>query len=378
MRSASLVFILLLPLSSFAGEVCVWPQWESFKTAYIENGRVVDRSDARQITTSEGQSYGMFFALVANDRASFDQLLRWTQTELAAGDLGSYLPAWLWGHLDQVPSSRLNRPMGVIDNNSASDSDLWIAYSLIEAGRLWNHYYYTSLGYLLLEQIRRYEVVDVPGLGLSVLPAPKGFGNGDGKVRLNPSYVPLQILDRFAELYPEQDWQEISAASLQLILQSMPKGYSSNWVEVDAGRGVKNLVLGEGSYDAIRNYLWAGMLSDANPNKARIAAVMKPMALAVEKNAAPPEKIDTATGNYSGAGPFGFSAAMLPFLAQYNMSDVLNQQRRRANQGWDDAHGDSRYYNSVLSLFGLGWDQGYFQFAENGALLPAWQSGCLP
>jgi endoglucanase len=30
---------------------------------------VIDPSDARKITTSEGQSYGLFFALAANDRA---------------------------------------------------------------------------------------------------------------------------------------------------------------------------------------------------------------------------------------------------------------------------------------------------------------------
>ena len=378
MKLAALLFLLLLPLSSFADDACLWPHWESFKKAYIEDGRVIDRSDTRQITTSEGQAYGMFFALVANDRASFEQLLQWTQTELAAGDLGAYLPAWLWGRLNQTPTSRANYPMGVIDNNSASDSDLWIAYSLIEAGRLWNHYYYTSLGYLLLAQIRRYEVLDVTGLGLSVLPAPKGFDSGGGNVRLNPSYVPLQILDRFAELYPRQDWQKISDASLQLVLQTMPKGYSPDWVDVKPGRGLENWVLGVGSYDAIRSYLWAGMLADTNPNKSRIVAAMTPMALAVERNTFPPEKIDTVTGSYSGTGPFGFSAALLPFLAQYNMTDALDQQRQRANKGWDGASAGSRYYNSVLSLFGMGWDQGYFQFSENGALLTAWQSGCQP
>jgi endoglucanase len=27
----------------------------------------------------------------------------------------------------------------VIDTNSASDADIWIAWSLLEAGRLWKH-----------------------------------------------------------------------------------------------------------------------------------------------------------------------------------------------------------------------------------------------
>lgn len=59
---------------------CTWPAWEQFKQDYMsEGGRVIDPSDARKITTSEGQSYGLFFALVANDRKAFDQLLAWTR-----------------------------------------------------------------------------------------------------------------------------------------------------------------------------------------------------------------------------------------------------------------------------------------------------------
>lgn len=77
---------------------CNWPAWDRFKQAYIsEDGRVIDPSDARSITTSEGQSYALFFALAANDRKTFDQILRWTQDNLAKGALNTQLPAWLWG-----------------------------------------------------------------------------------------------------------------------------------------------------------------------------------------------------------------------------------------------------------------------------------------
>ena len=46
-----------------------WPLWESYaKSSFDGQGRIVDHS-AGDRTTSEGQAYGMFFALVANDRA---------------------------------------------------------------------------------------------------------------------------------------------------------------------------------------------------------------------------------------------------------------------------------------------------------------------
>lgn len=92
LRSGLVTMLLLAAFSVQAA--CNWPAWEQFKKDYIsQEGRVIDPSDARKITTSEGQSYGMFFALAANDRAAFDNILDWTQNNLAQGSLNtSYLP----------------------------------------------------------------------------------------------------------------------------------------------------------------------------------------------------------------------------------------------------------------------------------------------
>lgn len=66
LRSGLVTMLLLAAFSVQAA--CTWPAWEQFKKDYIsQEGRVIDPSDARKITTSEGQSYGMFFALAAND-----------------------------------------------------------------------------------------------------------------------------------------------------------------------------------------------------------------------------------------------------------------------------------------------------------------------
>nr|WP_269194772.1 glycosyl hydrolase family 8 [Stenotrophomonas maltophilia] len=62
---------------------------------------MIDHSHADQRSTSEGQSYALFFALVGNDQALFDRMLGWTQDNLAGGDMRQNLPAWLWGRDDK-------------------------------------------------------------------------------------------------------------------------------------------------------------------------------------------------------------------------------------------------------------------------------------
>ncbi|WP_430869785.1 glycosyl hydrolase family 8 [Cupriavidus basilensis] len=45
---------------------CPWPDWKDFRRNTISaEGRVVDASSEQRVTVSEGQAYGLFFALVA-------------------------------------------------------------------------------------------------------------------------------------------------------------------------------------------------------------------------------------------------------------------------------------------------------------------------
>ncbi|MBX4413397.1 hypothetical protein K4G92_23735, partial [Mycobacterium tuberculosis] len=86
-----------------------------------------------------------------------------TQNTLADVDLKQHLPGWLWGNQD-------DEQWTLLDSNSASDSDLWIAWALLEAGRLWQQPQYTETGKALLARIVAEETVAVPGLGTMLLP----------------------------------------------------------------------------------------------------------------------------------------------------------------------------------------------------------------
>ncbi len=131
--SAACANVLKVAQNAAAPGACGdWAGYRTFVERFVQaDGRVIDYSTPTQQTTSEGQSYGLFFALVANDRATFDRLLNWTRTNLAGNQFDPQnlrLPSWQWGR-------KADGSYGVLDPNSASDSDLWIAYDLLQAGR---------------------------------------------------------------------------------------------------------------------------------------------------------------------------------------------------------------------------------------------------
>ena len=149
-----LLICTFIPWQVRASSCAHWPLWQDFTTRFISaDGRVVDHSTAVKQSTSEGQSYALFFALVANDRRRFEQLLNWTNNNLADGDLSAKLPAWQWGQ-------RHDGSWGILDDNAAADSDVWLAYVLTEAGRLWREPRYSATGKLLAARILREETAD--------------------------------------------------------------------------------------------------------------------------------------------------------------------------------------------------------------------------
>lgn len=334
-----------------------WPEWAQFRTHAITlEGQVIDHAGPSPVTTSEGQAYALFFALVDQDRALFDRLLRWTQTNLARGSLMRHLPAWKWG---VGPSGKT----GVLDDNAASDADLWLAYSLLEAGRLWQQPRYAELGAAVLDLIARRELVDLPGLGPALLPGPEGFAHAEYWI-LNPSYVPLQLVDRLVETFPQGPWKALRATWVRVLMQGAPHGFAPDWV----GWSARHLFISPpsgsavGSYDAVRVYLWIGMLADEAPLAAELKAHFRAIRRLVSPNGRVAERVDSLTGQAHGRGPVGFAAALLPFFRGTPVEARLARAVETAPPAPD------RYYDQVLTLFAQGWRQGRYRFDSNGFL----------
>jgi endo-1,4-beta-D-glucanase Y len=353
---------------------CDWPAYRTFVEHFVQaDGRVIDYSTPTQQTTSEGQSYGMFFALVANDRATFDRLLDWTRTNLAGNQFDAQnlrLPAWQWGR-------KPDGSFGVLDPNSASDSDLWIAYDLLQAGRLWRDTDYTKLGEALAAQIVSKEVTSLPGLGPMLLPGPQGFQAG-GVTRLNPSYLPLPVLRALAKAQPGGPWNKLADNAYQLVKTTSPQGFVPDWAAWRAGQFVVDPKNGDtGSYDAIRVYLWAGMTASADPLAKPWLAALGGMRNQVAQAGFPPEKVAATTGSVSGEGPLSYWGALAPYFKALGDERGLGLARTHLAALDNPVAGhEPVYYDRVLGLFGTGFIDGRYRFDDAGRLVPSWRNAC--
>lgn len=371
--SLAMAFAIPIALVAQLPAASEWALWNAYSARYCSGGRIVDHG-RKGVTTSEGQAYALFFALVANDQKRFEEILHWTDVNLAGGKLGIRLPAWLWG---QHQTSAWK----VLDPNAASDADLWMSYTLIQAGRLWGRADYRALGIELAKTIAREEVVEIAGFGVTMLPGPTGFHQSADTYQLNPSYLPLQILLGIAEQDPEGPWKKIAFRVPDLVKGSSPSGFPLDWIAYrkDIGWATQPVPVPVllGSYDAIRVYLWAGMLDTQTPGSAGLLAALQGMAAYLQENKYPPAEVTPGGKIRNKQGSVGFSAAVAPYLERINESSLADLNRKRLQGAYDPATGlfgsTPAYYDQNLALFSTGWTERRFSFDTAGRLLVSWR-----
>ena len=80
-------------------------------------------------------------------------------------NLGPDQPAWWWG----IPDGKKDGQGKILDTNNATDSDMWIAYCLLEASRIWNEPAYETKAKAYMAKLKEL-VRDVPTVGKVILP----------------------------------------------------------------------------------------------------------------------------------------------------------------------------------------------------------------
>jgi endoglucanase len=352
-----------------------WPLWTHYAEHFIqEDGRDVDH-DRDEMTISEGQSYAMVFALVANDQVRFDLLYQWSVEHLADGSLKENLPAWSWG---REPDGT----WGAKDSKSASDADMWMVYDLIQAGRLWKRADYTSAGESLLKLVANKEVSHVHGFFV-LLPAQTGFEHG-GTVVLNPSSTPLFLFHAAAQSRPAGPWTALAASLPSLLRMSSVAGFAADWLQVTSSGTIcpipspdSSTAMATGSYDAIRDYLWSGITSPGTQGRDAVLKELSDMATYMRKHPAPPEFVTEDYPATAHAGPISYSGALIPFLQASQAPEAAALQQRRLNVAWSSRSGlygePPRYYDQNLSMFALGYMEHRYRIRNTGELEVSWQ-----
>ncbi len=224
--------------------------WHRYEERYITpDGRVIDTGNGG-ISHSEGQGYAMLLAVAHGDRARFDTLWRWTQENLQVRE--DKLFAWRW-----EPRTR-----SAVDQNSASDGDILIAWSLARAAEVWNDKTLRAEAAAISKTIRQELVRTINGHTVLV-PGPSGFET-DGVIVVNPSYWVFPAFEDLNEVDPSTVWDDLAASGRDLLRTSRFGAFHlpPDWLElVGSQQRVANGFPPEFGYNAVRIPLyltWSG------------------------------------------------------------------------------------------------------------------------
>lgn len=198
-----------------------WTAWKAL--CLSPDGRVID-SYQNNISHSEGQGYGLTLAAIFGDRQAAEQIISWTDTNLALRP--DQLLAWRW-QPDTVPQ--------VVDRNNASDGDLFYAWGLmLLAQRLNRPDYLTRAGQICTDILRRCTKPHPDGSGrMLLLPGASGFQDATG-VTLNPSYYMPRAMRDLALATGLNAMAQLAATGQSLIDELSRKGPVPDWVRVTA------------------------------------------------------------------------------------------------------------------------------------------------
>ena len=227
--------------------------WSYFKQNFVDqNGRVIDAGQGN-ISHSEGQGVAMLLAVHFDDRASFEQIWRWTRSHLLVR--GDNLLAWRWAPQE-----------GITDKNNASDGDLLVAWSLLRASNKWHAPGFLQASKKIAHDIREKLLRKTPQ-GLILLPGVEGFDKPNG-IKINLSYWIFPALDEIGQADPSPEWESLSQTGMTILQYANfgRWGLPPDWLILSEKSSPPEGSSGRFGYNAIRiplYLLWSGRESPA-------------------------------------------------------------------------------------------------------------------
>lgn len=241
----------LTPLPTVATTISP-AEWAAYSHRFIRaDGRVVD-IEKQQQSHSEGQGYGMLLAVRADDRGSFDRIMRFTFAKMRRGD---NLVSWLYN-----PRAR----RGIVDANNASDGDILIAYALLSAGLKWNDFGYVAKAMPMIDAIGAL-LLERRGGFVRLKPGAFGFdpGQHEAGAVVNLSYYIFGAFLMFAAVDDAHPWLKAWQSGLMLTEASRAgaEGLTPDWIVLDEAKTYTHAkgFAPKSSYDAVRVPLYMAL-----------------------------------------------------------------------------------------------------------------------
>jgi endoglucanase len=219
-------------------------EWDAFKARFLQSdGRIVDTGNGG-ISHTEGQGWGLLFAVTFDDPVAFASILDWTTRTLRRS--GDALHSWRY-----VPDAGGSVP----DTNNATDGDLFIGMALSRAARRWARPEYATAAVAITHDVLRLLVRRV-GTRTVLMPGVEGFST-ERTHTLNPSYYAFPALQELATRTRDPLWRAMQLDGLALIHDGRFGQWMlpPDWLQISRKDG--SLEIAEGwpprfSYDAIR------------------------------------------------------------------------------------------------------------------------------
>ena len=243
---------------------------DSYNSKFVTtDGRVID--DQTGTTTSEGQSYSLLRSVMTNNRFMFDKVLKWTVDTLQIHPKDN-LFAWKYG--------TFNGQTKVLDQESATDGDLDIAYALMLAKEKWNDDKYLVQAKEIINDIWENRVKVYNGQHFLL---PFSSTAKQGFEILNPSYFSPMYYREFAKVDPSHNWKQLTDDTYA-VLNKINQNHVlyPDWIKYDVKTGqyssaadyLKNPLADNFSFDGIRVMLRIGQDYQKN-NDSRSLAILK-------------------------------------------------------------------------------------------------------
>jgi endoglucanase len=177
--------------------------WEEFKLKFLKKeGNIIDPYNSYR-TTSESQGYGLFLAVINNDKNTFNKILNWTYANLKRKD---NLFAWHWNGGK------------IIDYNNALDGDFFIAYALILAFEKWKKKEYLKKSKDIINSSKELILtVCSKKKHYILIPARYGFiHEKEATITVFPSYYLPFIFKKFKNYDDFNFWEELYKYSYKI------------------------------------------------------------------------------------------------------------------------------------------------------------------